>query len=171
MQLLYWKVLLGFVKLTSMKTRKVQIALFDLNGFQSFLQSNLEGLFDGPIALSVSTENHIDFRDEPSPDLDMASSGTRFFLPFTSPDAEGGMAYGDGSQVHFDDPDILFSDADCIGYVLTRTENHWLIEQGLCSYCSIGPCCCHYHELVMEIPASKELVNRMDQALNQFIVS
>ena len=156
-----------------MKARKVLLALFDLNGFQSFLQSNLEGLFVGPAALSISPENHIDFRDADEHPLDLgkALSGARFFLPFTSPDAEGGMVHGDGSQVHFDDPDILFGDADCIGYVLTRTENHWLIEQGLCSYCSIGPCCCHYHELVMEIPSSKELVNRMDQALNQFIVS
>lgn len=156
-----------------MKAKKVELTSFQLKGFESYLQSNLGGLFDGPIALFITPESHIDFGDpdSPSPDLENAPAGARFFLPFTSPDAEGGMVYGDGSHVLFDDSETIFGDADCIGFVLTRTENHWMLEAGLCSYCSIGPCCCHYHELDMKVPPSKELINRMEQALNPFIVS
>lgn len=156
-----------------MKAKKVELTTFQLKGFESYLQNNLAGLFDGPIALFITPESHIDFEDpdSPAPDLENAPAGARFFLPFTSPDAEGGMVYGDGSHVLFDNSETMFGDADCIGFVLTRTENHWMIEAGLCSYCSIGPCCCHYYELDMEVPPSKELMNRMEQALNPFIVS
>ena len=154
-----------------MKPIHVNLDSFQLKNFEKFLEDNLSNYFQGSVTATIAPDDCIEYPDSDSPPIQMeiASVGDRFFLPFTSPDTEGGMLYGDGSKVVFDDEDECFSDADCYGYALKRQNKQWSIEIGLCAYNGTGPCICHHFELVITKPLSRELWSRMESTLEKFI--
>lgn len=154
-----------------MKPILVNLDSFQLKNFEKFLEDNLKNYFEGSVTATIDSDDCIEYPDLDSPPVQMqnAAVGDRFFLPFTSPDTEGGMLYGDGSQVVFDDDEECFSDADCYGYVLKRQDSQWRIDIGLCFYNGTGPCFCHHFELSITPPLSQELWSKMETTVEQFI--
>lgn len=132
----------------------------------------MAGLFNGHIAGYI-TDGAVCFTEdsEPSPDIEVLLSKHQLFLPFTSPDAEGGMVYSDRSPVSFErdleeDP---YGESDCYGFLISRKNGEYLVESGLCTLNTIGPCCCHHFEAAGAAPDSEELWGNMEAFISRFI--
>lgn len=156
-----------------MKTA-ITISATDLNlsGLTRQLEEDMTGMFNGHIAGQVK-DGRVEFflSDDAVPDLDKALEDGGVFLPFTSPDAEGGMVYANGSPVPFDhDPDeVCFAESDCFGFLITRSEGSYRVEPALCTLNDIGPCCIHHFEVEPQVPNSAELQGQMARYLNRFL--
>ena len=136
------------------------------------LESDLSGLFNGHVAGYVD-QGRVCFIEEyePEPEVEAMVDERQLFLPFTSPDSFGGMVYGDGTRVPFDrdlekEP---FGESDSYGYLVSREDGEYLVESGLCTLNTEGPCSEQHFQVKRERPESAELWGKMGTYLNRFI--
>lgn len=136
------------------------------------LESDLSGLFNGHVAGYID-QGRVCFVEEyePEPDVESWLDERQLFLPFTSPDACGGMIYADGSPVSFehDLEKEPFGECDCYGYLVSREDGEYLVESSLCTLNSTGPGCHHGFEANSEAPNSPELRGKMKEFVNRFV--
>lgn len=154
---------------------RIESRHLNLVAFGRFIEESMDGYFNGQ-GVSLVKEKMVELLelDAHRPDLITPTIGTTFFAPYTVSDMEGGMVYGDGSSVCFtsgDNDAPRFGDVDCYGYSISKTEEGWLIQSARCATVTTGPCSCHYMELIVEVPASDELIERMMNAIKPFIGS
>ena len=153
---------------------KLSVGRLDLPALSRQLDSDMSGLFNGHIAGYI-TDGAVCFTEdsEPMPDVEALASKHQLFLPFTSPDAEGGMIYADRSPVPFErdleeDP---YGESDCYGFLVSRSHGEYLVESGLCTLNTVGPCHCHYFEAVGMAPDSDELRDKMETFVKRFVTN
>lgn len=157
----------------TMKTEiKISEATLNLQGLTDQLNEDMSGLFNGHVA-GMARDGQLDFAfaGDAEPDLNEVLAGGELFLPFTSPDAEGGMLYADGSSVVFDhDPEeFWFGESDCFGYLVSLDKGQYCVTPGLCVLNTLGPCCIHHYEVEPQTPNSRELQERMLVYLKRFM--
>jgi hypothetical protein len=151
---------------------KLPVSQLDLPGLSRKLGSEMSGLFTGHIVGHIH-DGAVCFteEEEPEPDVEILLDKHQLFLPFTSPDADGGMVYADRSAVSFerDLEEEPFGECDCYGYLVSREDGEYSVESGLCTLNAIGPCCVHHFEVARARPDSEGLWGKMETYLNGFI--